>query len=285
MSNPPGVLWVMATPIGNLRDVTLRALDVLGSVEWLAAEDTRRSRQLLEHYSLRARTISLHEYNEAQRIPRLLRLLDSGYGVALVSDAGTPLLSDPGCRLVAAAHEHGIRVVPIPGPSSLTAALSSAGISADRFVFEGFLPAKATARRKLFDSLVQQEMPTVFFESPHRLLDSLRDLLASCQAERTVVVARELTKVHETLLRGSLADVVARVEHDVNQQRGEFVVIVAGKEVKRGEDDSAAVDVEGVLRSLLKELPLKQAVRLAAEITGSRRNKLYQRALQLVQEE
>ncbi|MBK1734107.1 16S rRNA (cytidine(1402)-2'-O)-methyltransferase [Halorhodospira abdelmalekii] len=285
MSSETGVLSVVATPIGNLRDITLRALDVLAAVEWVAAEDTRHSRRLLDHYGLRARTVSLHEHNEAARIPRLLRLLQAGQAVALVSDAGTPLLSDPGGRLVAAAHEAGFAVVPIPGPSSLTAALSVAGLaSAERFVFEGFLPAQRTARRRRLAALASEQRAVVLFEAPHRLLDTLTDLCELCGEQRQIVVARELTKVHETVLRGALQTVLESVAGDANQRRGEVVLVVAGVPAATA-PETVAVEATDVLRALLQELPLKQAVRLAARLTGQRRNTLYQQALALAERE
>lgn len=284
VSESLGVLWVVATPIGNLRDITLRALDVLGSVDWLAAEDTRRSKHLLSHYSLKVRTISLHEHNEARRLPRLLRLLESGYDIGLISDAGTPLLSDPGGRLVAAAQDMGARVIPVPGPSSVTAALAVAGFAIDGFVFEGFLPAKRAARRRVIDDLVERRRPSVMFEAPHRIRESLLDLLNACGEQRWVTVARELTKWHETIIRGPVKVVVERIEADSNQQRGEFVVIVSGQSVEHDLNESIKLDAEGILRSLLAELPVKQAARLAAQMTGGKRNKLYQKALEISQD-
>ncbi|MCG5548141.1 16S rRNA (cytidine(1402)-2'-O)-methyltransferase [Halorhodospira halochloris] len=286
MSNslaPPstGVLSVIATPIGNMRDITLRALDTLACVDWVAAEDTRRSRYLLDYYNLNARTISLHEHNEASRIPRLLRLLASGYSVGLVSDAGTPLISDPGARLVAAAHANEVRVVTVPGASSVTAALAVAGFDVDGFEFAGFLPAKSSARRKAVEELAIRRKPTIYFEAPHRVVESLQDLREICGGGRWVVVARELTKVHETLLRGPLQDVIQMVEANKNQQRGEFVVIVAGRPDQQSTGESLQLDIDDVLRPLLAELSVKQAASLAARITGAKRNMLYKRALEI----
>ncbi|WP_207160984.1 16S rRNA (cytidine(1402)-2'-O)-methyltransferase [Halorhodospira halophila] len=272
-------MWVVATPIGNLGDLSRRAAEILRHVEWVAAEDTRRTGRLLEQYGLRARLLSLHEHNEASRIPRLLRLLAAGRDVALVSDAGTPLLSDPGARLVAAAADAGERVSPVPGPCSVTAALSVAGFGADRFVFDGFLPARDTARRSRLEALAEEPRTVAFFEAPHRIAACLRDLVEVCGGERPVVLARELTKVHETVLRGSLEEVLRRVEVDGNQQRGEIVVVLEGVP-QRG----AAVDADSTLRALLLEgVAVKQAARVAARLTGGRRNALYQRALELAE--
>ncbi len=277
VSNGSGTLWVVATPIGHLGDLSPRAAEVLGRAEWVAAEDTRRSGRLLEQHGLRARLLSLHEHNEASRVPRLLRILAAGRDVALVSDAGTPLLSDPGARLVAAAAEAGVAISPVPGPCSVTAALSVAGFGADRFVFDGFLPSREAARRSRLQVLAEEVRTVVFFEAPHRIAACLRDLVEVCGGQRRVVVARELTKVHETLLRGPLERVLARVEAEANQQRGEIVVLLEGAPPRDG-----AADADQTLRALLDEgVPVKQAARVAARLTGGRRNALYQRALEM----
>ncbi|MBK5935670.1 16S rRNA (cytidine(1402)-2'-O)-methyltransferase [Halorhodospira halophila] len=277
VSNGGGTLWVVATPIGNLADLSRRAAEILGGVEWVAAEDTRRTGRLLEQYGLRARLLSLHEHNEASRLPRLLRILAAGRDVALVSDAGTPLLSDPGARLVAAAAAEGVPVSPVPGACSVTAALSVAGFGADRFVFDGFLPSRDAARRSRLQELAAEPRTAVFFEAPHRIAACLRDLVAICGGQRRVVVARELTKVHETLLRGALEAVLGQVEADSNQQRGEIVVVLEGAPARE-----AGADADDTLRALLGEgVPVKQAARVAARLTGGRRNALYQRALEL----
>ncbi len=278
VSNEPGTLWVVATPIGNLRDLTYRAHDTLARAEWIAAEDTRHSQRLLEAYGIRARLISLHEHNEASRLPRLLRTLEGGRSVALISDAGTPLVSDPGARLVQAAAEAGVPVRAVPGASSPMAALSVAGFAAERFLFEGFLPARPAARRSRIAPLAGEVRPVVLFEAPHRIVACLRDLAEAVGEGRRVVVARELTKRHETLLRGALGEVLARIEADPAQQRGEFVVVLEGAPPRA---EAEGQDPDAVLRPLLAELPVKQAARLAARILGQRRNALYRRALAL----
>ena len=271
-----GVLWVVATPIGNMDDMSPRALAVLGSVDLVAAEDTRRTGLLLTRQGIRARMVSLHEHNEEARVPRLVRALSEGRTVALVSDAGTPLISDPGFRLVAAAAEAGVVVRPIPGPSAVTAALSVAGLPTDRFVFEGFLPARAGARRASLERVRFEPRTLVWLESAHRIVASLADAAEVLGSERRAVLARELTKRYETVLRGSLEELSRRVASDPEQQKGEFVLIVEGGT----EPPPMGRPVDDVLDALLAELPVKQAVRLAAVVTGEKKNTLYRRALQ-----
>jgi 16S rRNA (cytidine1402-2'-O)-methyltransferase len=271
-----GVLYVVATPIGNLGDITGRALQVLAEVDLVAAEDTRRTRQLLSHFGLRRRLLALHEHNEAERCPRLLDTLRRGASVALVSDAGTPGLSDPGTRLVAAAHEAGLKVVPIPGASSVLAALSVSGLAGDRFVFEGFLPSSAEQRRQRLRALQDEPRTLVLFEAPHRILETVDALCETFGNERRAVVARELTKVFETVRRGTLGSLRAWSERDSDHRRGEFVLLVEGAAAA-----PKAEDARELLSLLLQELPLKRAVSLAARITGERRNALYAIALDL----
>jgi 16S rRNA (cytidine1402-2'-O)-methyltransferase len=262
-------LYVVATPIGNLEDMTHRAVSLLASADIVAAEDTRRSRVLLDHYGVGTPLLSLHEHNEQERTPELIERIRAGRVVALISDAGTPLISDPGYRLVNAVVEAGLAVVPIPGPSALTAALSVAGLPTDRFVFEGFLPSRSLARRKRLDALVSESRTVVLFESSHRVNDCLRDL-AALFAGRKVVICRELTKQFETVLRGTPGELLARLEEDRNQTRGEFVLLLEGA--------SEAVDtVDGLelARALLEFLPASQAARVAARVTGSARRELY----------
>jgi 16S rRNA (cytidine1402-2'-O)-methyltransferase len=273
MTQPAGTLFVVATPIGNLDDLTPRARRTLADADLIAAEDTRHSATLLQHFGIATRCVALHEHNERYVSADLVERLRAGTTIALISDAGTPLVSDPGFRLVRAAREAGIRVSPVPGACAAIAALSAAGLPSDRFVFEGFLPAKGAARRSHLQALRHETRTLVFYESSHRIVEMLADLLAEFGAVRRGVVARELTKVFETVLDGTLAELAARVSADANQQRGEFVVLVAG-----ADDDAAAARLVAGRRAfdlLRKELPPGRAARLAAEISGAPRNALY----------
>jgi len=272
MQPPAGTLHVVATPIGNLADLSPRALDTLREVAAICAEDTRHTRQLLAHFGVERPLLALHEHNEAELAQTLVARLAAGESLALVSDAGTPLVSDPGFRLVRAAREAGIRVSPVPGPSALIAALSVAGLPSDRFAFEGFLPAKAGARRDRLAALAGEPRTLVFYESSHRIADTLTDCAAAFGADRPAVLARELTKLFETVLDGDLAALQARVEADANQRKGEFVLLVQGA----GEDADARI-AEGrrVYALLAAELKPSLAAKLAAEITGAPRKALY----------
>ena len=274
-----GVLYVVATPIGNLLDISTRALEVLKTVALIAAEDTRHSKKLLSHYGIAATLLAVHEHNERDVTDKLLRRLASGEDVALISDAGTPLISDPGFYLVRAARQAQLRVVPVPGPSALIAALSVAGLPTDRFVFEGFLPAKQAARQQRLQALATETGTLVFYESSHRICDCLSDMAAALGAAREATVARELTKTFETIKHGSLAELVEWVQADSNQQKGEFVVLVQGARAR--ERSSIDAGAEQVLAVLLAELPLKQAAGLAAKITGLSKNVLYEHGLKL----
>ena len=267
-----GVLHVVATPIGNLGDFPPRAAQVLGSVAAICAEDTRHTRQLLAQIGVSTPLLALHEHNEEALAPRLVERLRAGESLALVSDAGTPLVSDPGFRLVRAAREAGIRVSPVPGPCALVAALSVAGLPSDRFVFEGFAPAKAAARREWLAALAGEPRTLIFYESAHRIHAMLADAAAAFGGDRRAVVARELTKLFETVLDGTLDALVARVGSDADQRRGEFVVVVEGA----GEDGAARL-AEGrrVYALLAAELRPSLAAKLAAEITGAPRKALY----------
>ena len=269
----PGKLWIVATPIGNLDDLSARAQTILRQVDLIAAEDTRHSAALLQHYGIATRRVALHEHNEREVSADLVQQMRGGTQIALVSDAGTPLISDPGFRLVRAAREAGIAVSPVPGACAAIAALSVAGLPSDRFVFEGFLPAKPTARRAHLQTLVTETRTLIFYESSHRIVEALDDLAAVFGSDRRAVIARELTKLFETVLDDSLSGLVARVKADANQQRGEFVVLVAGA----GDDAAAARLAEGrrVFELLRKDLPTGRAAKLAAEITGAPRNALY----------
>lgn len=271
-------LYVVATPLGNLSDITLRALDVLRSVDAVAAEDTRLTRQLLSHYEIRAHPIALHQHNEEHAAAGIIRLLTEGKSVAYVTDAGTPAISDPGAVLVSRVRAAGLRVVPVPGPSAVTAALSAAGLSTGQFLFYGFLPGKTAARRDALARLSPLPYALVFYEAPHRLLDSLEDMAVSLGPHRAVIIAREITKMFESFHRCTLGDAPAWLNEDANRRKGEFVLVVEGAIAAT---DEAAERGERVLEILLRDLPLKQAVQLAAEITGAKKNALYARALEL----
>jgi 16S rRNA (cytidine1402-2'-O)-methyltransferase len=272
-----GLLYIIATPIGNLADMTYRAVAVLQAVDVIAAEDTRHSRPLLQHYGIKTPLLALHAHNEQQRSTALLQRLLKGENVALISDAGTPLISDPGYYLVREVRAHGIKVVPIPGACAAIAALSAAGLPTDRFIFEGFLSAKASARQKRLAELKVETGTLVFYESPHRILDLLQDMLTSFGADRYVFIARELTKQFETLRGDKLDKLLIWVQSDAMQQKGEFVVLVQGSDPAEQKDQA---QYEQVLRTLLQELPVKQAVNLTAQLTGSKKNEIYKLALQ-----
>lgn len=276
MTGKTGCLYVIATPIGNLADISRRAVDVLASVDVIAAEDTRHSKTLLREYGINTGMIPLHEHNEERQVPRLLRQLEAGQSIGLISDAGTPLLSDPGYRLVTAAHEHGIRTIPVPGPSALTAMLSVAGLPVDHFLFEGFLPARHAARCARLQQLADQDRSLVFYESSHRIMECLRDMCDELGPARPCSVGRELTKRYETLYRGSLQAVYAQLADDEQQQRGEFVIIVQGAEAP---DDAALSEGRRVMSILMQELPMSQAAALAARISGARKKLLYEYGL------
>lgn len=267
-----GTLHVVATPIGNLGDLSPRALDTLRAVAAICAEDTRRSGQLLAHFGIAKPLLALHEHNEDAIAQKLVARLLAGDSLALVSDAGTPLVSDPGFRLVRAARAAGVKVSPVPGASALIAALSVAGLPSDRFAFEGFLPAKASARRERLQGLVAEPRTLIFYESSHRIGDTLADMALAFGDERPAVLARELTKLFETVLDGTLAELCAKVEADADQRKGEFVLLVQGA----GEDADAKV-AEGrrLYAAISQHLPPSTAARLAAELSGAPRKALY----------
>lgn len=276
-------LYVVATPIGNLRDITLRALEVLAAADVVAAEDTRNTAHLLTHHGISAnRLIAVHQHNERGAADKLIALLQAGQSVAFVSDAGTPAVSDPGALLVQAVLAAGLRVIPIPGASAAIAALSAAGLAAPHFLFYGFLPNKSAARRTALQALSGHPYTLVFYEAPHRIVECVADLCAVLGGTRQIVLAREITKLFETIHSCALQDAAAWLESDSNQQRGEFVVLVSGAEPQA---EGLDADTERVLSLLLAELPLKQAVQLAVQITGANRNELYQRALAAKAEE
>ncbi len=273
-----GVLYIVATPIGNLEDISPRAIAALRRVDVVAAEDTRHSRRLLQHLGIDTPLVSYHEHNEAARAQEIVRRLEAGHDVALISDAGTPLISDPGYRLVAAAQQAGIRVSPIPGPSSVTAALSVAGLPTDRFHFFGFLPSRASQRAARLQNLQGLHGTLVLLESSHRIEAMLKQL-AEFFPRQTCVLAKELTKLHERILRGTAADILAELEKAPELARGEFVVLVDNPPDPEGE--RLNTDDVDLLEILLDEVSVKIAVRIAARLSGKNRNELYEQALRL----
>lgn len=271
------VLYVVATPIGNLADLSPRAVDVLGSVDRVAAEDTRHSGRLLAHFNIKASMISVHDHNERQRCDLIVRYLQEGESIALVSDAGTPLISDPGFAVVRAVREAGFKVVPVPGCCAFVAALSASGLPSDRFLFEGFLPAKSAARRQRLQALANEVPTLIFYESTHRVLVSLEDMAGVFGPDRYAVVARELTKTFETIHGDRLDALLHWMQADPMQQKGEFVVMVQGApQAPVSEVDTEALRI---LKVLAEEMPPKQAAGLAAKITGLKKNQLYQALL------
>jgi 16S rRNA (cytidine1402-2'-O)-methyltransferase len=279
LSANSGILYIVATPIGNLADLSSRAVEVLGSVDRIAAEDTRHSGRLMQYCSIQTPMVALHEHNERKLAPRLVEDMLKGRSIALISDAGTPLISDPGFNLLRLARQAGVRVVPVPGPSALICALSVSGLPTDRFVFEGFLPAKRSARRSRLEQLCGETRSLVFFESSHRIVDCLQDCEAVFGAQRQAVVARELTKQFETIHGDTLEKLAQWVNDDPNQQKGEIVLLVQG----RAETESHEVtpEAERILMVLLEELPIKKAAKLAARMSGVNKRALYERALRL----
>jgi 16S rRNA (cytidine1402-2'-O)-methyltransferase len=273
----PGTLYVVATPIGNLGDLTPRAREVLASVALIAAEDTRHTRQLLQTCGIGTALTSLHEHNEGPKSAELVARLAQGDSIALVSDAGTPLVSDPGFDLVAAARQQGIAVVAIPGACAAIAALSVAGLPTNRFVFEGFLPAKAAARSERLQQLAREERTLIFYEAPHRLVEVLRDLTEIFGAQRRASISRELTKRFETTYGGTLAELSAAAERDGDMTRGELVIVVSG--APAGGGAALELHTDSLLRALLQELSPSQAAKIAARLTGRKRSDLYEAAL------
>jgi 16S rRNA (cytidine1402-2'-O)-methyltransferase len=274
-------LYVVATPIGNFGDMSQRAIEVLRAVDLIAAEDTRHSQRLLQHFSIHTPAMSYHDHSDERALQRIGKCLASGGSVALVSDAGTPLISDPGYRLVRYAQEAGFAVYPLPGPCAAIAALSVSGLPTDRFLFEGFLPAREVARSTRLAALAAEPMTLIFYEAPHRVEASLHAMIEAFGGEREAVLAREITKTFETIRRGTLSVLAQFVSADSNQQKGEIVLIVAGK--PRGEEDISS-EVSTWLLRLAQELPAKQAAAVVADCTGLRKNQLYERLLELKQE-
>jgi len=276
-----GQLYVVPTPIGNLGDMTPRAIEVLNQVDVIAAEDTRHSARLLQHFGIKTPALAYHEHNERQLCHKLVERIQAGDSVALISDAGTPLVSDPGYHLVRAAREAGVQVVPLPGASAMITALSASGLASDRFVFEGFLPAKSAARCQRLQGLADDSRTLIFYESTHRIQASLADMAVVFGGERQAVIARELSKRFETIHGDSLSALQVWLGADANQCRGEFVVLVQG--AAAAEDEAVDAETKRLLTILMQELPLKQAAALAAKISGLKKNELYRLGLELAE--
>lgn len=271
-------LYIVATPIGNLDDITLRAIDTLKRVDLIAAEDTRHSGLLLQHLGIKAKLFSLHDHNEQEKAHVLIEKLQSGLSIALVSDAGTPLINDPGYHLVKACRKNDIKVVPIPGACAAIAALSVAGLPSDKFIYEGFLPAKSKARQDSLASLITEPRTMIFYESTHRLLETLKDMQTIFGADKQIVLAKELTKTWETIVSFPVNELIDWLNQDASRQKGEFVLIVAGYTESNKDIDPKAINT---LKLLQKELPLKKAAAITAEIYGLKKNQLYQIGLNL----
>lgn len=271
-------LYIVPTPIGNLQDITERAIDVLGAVDWIAAEDTRHSQKLLQHFSIQAKTLSLHDHNEEKRTQMLCNKLLGGESVALISDAGTPLISDPGFVLVRACRSNGINVVALPGPCAAITALSASGLATDRFIFEGFLPVKNQARMNVLATLLDRTCTSVFYEAPRRILDTVKDIKTALGPERHLVLAKELTKTFETYVSDTPDGIIAWLEADAVHQKGEFVLMVAGAPPASKELPSEAM---ALLKRLKQDLPLKKAAAIVADHYQLKKNALYQAGLAL----
>ena len=274
-----GTLYVVATPIGNLADFSLRAIETLQQVDIICAEDTRHARTLLQHHGITTQCIALHQHNEAQAVTGLIDKIQQGISIAIISDAGTPLISDPGLPLVALAQTSGIKVSPVPGACALIAALSASGLALSQFSFLGFLPRTSSARLKLFKQQKNTTKTWVFYESCHRILASIMDLV-SIMPDREISIAREITKLHETIIKKNAQDMLTLIEQDSNMQRGEFVVMVSGATIEKKPDNLSEAQLK-TLKALLAECSIKTAVKLAVEITGARKKLLYQTALEL----
>lgn len=278
---PAGTLYVVATPIGQVDDLSPRARAVLGGVSRIAAEDTRHSGRLLQQVGLDVPLIAVHDHNEGERVPGLIARLLAGESLALISDAGTPLISDPGYRLISAAHDAGVRVSPVPGPCAAIAALSAAGLASDRFHFEGFLPSRQGPRKSRLQALAESPHTLIFYEAPHRIVETLADMREVLGGGRVATLARELTKTFETVRRAALGELADWVVSDSDQQRGEIVLVVSGAPAREVGDDVQGLSAERVLSVLVRELPVKQAAALAAELLGLKKNALYDLAQRL----
>ncbi|ESK40556.1 hypothetical protein P256_01011 [Acinetobacter nectaris CIP 110549] len=273
-------LFVVATPIGHLDDMTFRAIEVLKQVKLIAAEDTRQSIQLLKHFNISTPLTACHDHNESHKIEQLLDTLKSGDSIALISDAGTPLISDPGFKLVRAAQEHNIRVTPVPGACAAISALSAVGLPSDRFSFEGFLPSRSSQRLSQLEQLKDETQTLIFYEAPHRILECVKDMAQVFGSDRKVGFAREITKTFETIKQFSFAELISFIEQDRNQQKGEIVLVVAGSTAQK---DLQQEKLDEILNRLLKDLSVKAASQLAADLFGIKKKIAYQRALELTQ--
>jgi len=276
--NIEACLYIVATPIGNLGDITLRAVETLNKVDLIAAEDTRHSQRLMSHLGVTTRLMSLHEHNEREKSQTIIDKVKEGQSIALVSDAGTPLISDPGYFLVKLAQDQGVKVVPIPGASAVVTAISVSGLPSDRFVFEGFLPAKSGNKQRVLELFEFENRTVIFYESPHRIVDTLETMLTVFGEDRRLVLARELTKTFETIKGDSLGQLCEWVKSDANQQRGEFVLLLEGA---TDIPDASVIDQDKMLALLIAELPIKKASKIVSEITGANKKILYQRALEM----
>ncbi len=281
MQKKTGVLYIVATPIGNLADISHRALSILADVSVVYAEDTRHSRKLLNAHGIEAKLVSLHEHNEKDRVQEVLNVLQSGDDAALVSDAGTPLINDPGYKLVEKCHEVGIDVSPIPGPSAIISALSVSGIASDSFIYLGFPPAKQVSRQRWLSGHAQESKTMVFYESKHRIISSLEDMVNIFDGNRLVTVARELTKRYETINRGTLSTILEWIKSDENNRKGEFVIVVAGSNRILQESGQSLE----LLKLLLPEVPLKKAVEITVKTFGEKKNSIYKLALTMTGQE
>ncbi|MCF9046275.1 16S rRNA (cytidine(1402)-2'-O)-methyltransferase [Acinetobacter nectaris] len=273
-------LFVVATPIGHLDDMTFRAIEVLKQVKLIAAEDTRQSIQLLKHFNISTPLTACHDHNESHKIEQLLDTLKSGDSIALISDAGTPLISDPGFKLVRAAQKHNIRVTPVPGACAAISALSAVGLPSDRFSFEGFLPSRSSQRLSQLEQLKDETQTLIFYEAPHRILECVKDMAQVFGSDRKVGFAREITKTFETIKQFSFAELISFIEQDKNQQKGEIVLVVAGSTAQK---DLQQEKLDEILNRLLKDLSVKAASQLAADLFGIKKKIAYQRALELIQ--
>ena len=271
-----GSLYIVATPIGNLGDITQRAIDILKKVDLIAAEDSRRSRVLLDYFAISNDVVSYHEHNEEKQTSQLIEFLKNGKSIALISDAGTPLVSDPGYRLVSSAHDEGITVIPIPGSSAVVTGLSVSGLSCNKFIFEGYLPTRTISRKKYLKSLVSESRTLIFYEAPHRILESIEDMLTVFGSSRLVSITRELTKKHEQISRGTLSSIKLKIETGEIKNKGEFVILVEGN----SENHIADSEILRINRILAEKVSSKDAIKMTAKITKKKKNDVYKLVMQ-----